>query len=132
MEIIQHNNRVVALIFQPERSNTHGTNFLTPPEFALQVGYLQYRSGESIRAHTHPSIHRAVSGTAEIAIVQSGLCEVELFTDDGSPLSTHTLKAGEALLMLFGGHSFRMLEDTVLYLIKQGPYNGPEDKIEIT
>jgi hypothetical protein len=53
---------------------------------------------------------------------------VELFSEHGIPLSTHTLKEGDALVMVSGGHSFRMLEDTVLYLIKQGPYDAAEDK----
>ena len=27
-----------------------------------------------------------------------------------------------------GGHGFRMIEDTVLFEIKQGPYGGPAEK----
>ena len=130
MELIQHNDRIVALIFRPD-PGLKGTNFFTPPEYSLQVGYLQYKSGESIPAHTHYKTERTVTGAAEIAIIQSGSCEVELFSEDGTPLSKHTLVAGNAIVMLTGGHSFRMMEDTSLYLIKQGPYGGSEEKIRM-
>jgi hypothetical protein len=64
----------------------------------------------------------------EIAIVQSGSCEVDLFSPEETAISTHTLRAGEAIVLLSGGHAFRMLEDTTLYLIKPGPHNGAGDK----
>ena len=131
MKIIQHNDRIVALIFQPDESNTPGTTFFTPSEVSMQVGYLKYRSGESIQAHTHRSVRKTVEGITEVAIVQSGSCEATLYTEEGVQLTTQTLKSGEALVMLSGGHSFRMLEDTVLYLIKQGPFTGDEDKLPL-
>jgi hypothetical protein len=31
--------------------------------------------------------------------------------------------------MIGGGHGFRMLEDTVLLEIKQGPYSGIQEKV---
>ena len=33
------------------------------------------------------------------------------------------------VLSVNGGHGFRMLEHTVLFEIKQGPYGGPEEKV---
>ena len=35
---------------------------------------------------------------------------------------------GDFLLLLGGGHSFEMLEDSELIEIKQGPYAGDKDK----
>ena len=32
------------------------------------------------------------------------------------------------MLMISGGHGFRMLEDTVLFEVKQGPYTGLDEK----
>ena len=63
--------------------------------------------------------------------MQSGSCEVELYSQQGNHLSTHTLNSGDAIVMVSGGHSLRMLEDTVLYLIKQGPYDSESDKTSL-
>jgi hypothetical protein len=38
------------------------------------------------------------------------------------------LNVGDVMLMVGGGHGFRMLEDTVLLEIKQGPYTGENEK----
>lgn len=35
---------------------------------------------------------------------------------------------GDVLVLVDGGHGFRMTEDTVLVEIKQGPYLGLDDK----
>jgi hypothetical protein len=32
------------------------------------------------------------------------------------------------MLMVAGGHGFRMLEDTVILEVKQGPYTGEDEK----
>ena len=130
MELIQYNDQTVALIFRPDPA-LKGTNFVTPPELALQIGYLRYRSGDSIPPHVHGSAERTIRGSAEIAIVQSGSCEVELYSEEGAHLSTHTLREGDAIVIVSGGHSFRMLEDTALYLIKQGPYDNEGDKTSL-
>jgi hypothetical protein len=41
------------------------------------------------------------------------------------------LRTGDAIVMVSGGHAFRMMEDTVLYVIKQGPYNAEENKAQL-
>ena len=43
-------------------------------------------------------------------------------------LATRTLKTGDVILLVSGGHDFEMLEDTDMVEVKQGPYSGVEDK----
>jgi hypothetical protein len=38
------------------------------------------------------------------------------------------LRAGDIAIAVGGGHGFRMLEDTVLLEVKQGPYPGQTEK----
>jgi hypothetical protein len=130
VEVVQHNDHVIALIFRPDPA-LKGTNFFTPPELALQIGFLRYESGDSIPPHTHSPAERTIQGSGEIAIIQSGSCEVDLYSQQGERLSTHALRTGDAIVMVSGGHAFRMLEETVLYLIKQGPYDAEGNKSEL-
>src|SRR5687768_7363822 len=103
MEIIRHNDQVVALIFHADQ-HPSGTNFFTPPELPVQLGCLRYSKGDEIRAHFHSmESRRTAEGAVEIAIVQSGSCEVSLYTNEALLLSSHTLKTGDALVMLGGG-----------------------------
>ena len=54
---------------------------------------------------------------------------VDIFNDDRDLVATRELKTGDILLMISGGHGFRMLEDTIFIEIKQGPYIGLNEKV---
>ena len=104
------------------------TTFLTPPEFKQQVGYIVYRSGEEIARHVHRSLERHLVGTSEVLIVKKGKCLIDIYNDNRELVATRELNTGDIILMVGGGHGFRILEDTVLLEIKQGPYTGLEEK----
>lgn len=120
-------NRPLACIIysshRPER-----TEFMTPNEWNQQVGFIVYPKGASIARHVHKAIARRITGTAEVLVVRKGRCEVELYAEDGEFAAKRELGAGAVLVLIAGGHGFRMLEDTVLLEIKQGPYTGLAEK----
>ncbi len=104
------------------------TTFLTPPDFKQQVGYVVYPSGTEIKRHVHRSIERHIVGTSEVLIVKKGHCLIDIYNDDRELVATRDLYEGDIMLMVGGGHGFRMVEDTVLLEIKQGPYLGVDEK----
>ena len=61
-----------------------------------------------------------------------GRCEMDVYDDERHLVSTHELGPGDVILMVAGGHGFRMLEDTTLLEVKQGPYTGLEEKIRFS
>lgn len=105
-----------------------GAQFVTPPEAGLQVGVLTHAEGTNISRHKHRQIERQVSGTSEVLLVRSGSCEVDVYDDD-ELIATTQLSPGDVMVLLAGGHALRMLEDTVLVEVKQGPYVGVEEKV---
>lgn len=104
------------------------TEFVTPDNYNLQMGAIVYGRGESIAAHMHLPITREVHGTNEVVMVRQGRCEVDLYDDRRGFVETLQLAQGDVILLLGGAHGFRMLEDTVLFEVKQGPYAGGLDK----
>jgi len=105
-----------------------GAQFVTPPEAGLQVGVLTHAQGTNIPRHKHRQIERQVSGTSEVLLVRSGSCEVDVYDGD-ELITTAKLAPGDVMVLLAGGHALRMLEDTVLVEVKQGPYVGVEEKV---
>jgi quercetin dioxygenase-like cupin family protein len=103
----------------PER-----TTFLTPSEANLQVGYVVYAASQEIARHMHLPVERHIVGTAEVLVVQRGRCEVDVYAEDRRLVQTRELRQGDVLIALAGGHAFRLLEDTVLLEVKQGPFVG--------
>ena len=104
------------------------TSFITPDDCNLQVGQIVYEGGSQIARHMHLPVERRLVGTTEVLMVQKGRCEVEIFGPDRQLVTTRELEIGDMLIAVAGGHGFRVLEDTVLLEIKQGPYPGGAEK----
>jgi hypothetical protein len=104
------------------------TTFPTPAELNLQVGFVVYPEGGEVPRHSHRPIERHLVGTAEVIVVREGRCALDVYDDEGNHVATRELDTGDVMLMVGGGHGFRMLEDTVLLEVKQGPYVGEHEK----
>ena len=127
IETITHQTETLCILiraaFQPNQ-----TTFLTPPEYKQQVGFVVYPAGGEIARHTHLPLERHLLGTSEVLVVKKGRCLIDIYNDDQELVVTRELKVGDVMLMVGGGHGFRMLEDTVFLEIKQGPYTGEDEK----
>ena len=110
------------------RSSPAQTTFLTPSESNLQVGYIVYAAGQEIPRHVHLPVERRLQRTGEVLVVQEGRCEVDVYSDARELIATRTLEPHDIVVILAGGHGFRLLEDTVLLEVKQGPYSAGKDK----
>jgi quercetin dioxygenase-like cupin family protein len=110
------------------RDDPSETTFPTPAELNLQVGFVVYPAGGEIQRHDHRPLERHVVGTPEVLVVRSGRCEIDLYDGDRRHVATRELRTGDVILIAGGGHGFRMLEDTVLLEVKQGPYTGLDEK----
>lgn len=104
------------------------TTFVTPDEAIQQVGFHVHVAGTELDRHYHLPLERNIVGTPEVLVVRSGRCEIDVYDADQQLACTRELKAGDVMVMVAGGHGFRMLEDTVLLEVKQGPYFGPAEK----
>jgi hypothetical protein len=120
-------DRPLAYVIRRELTPS-ATSFLTPPDFTQQLGFVVYPAGGEVKPHVHRSLERRIQGTSEVLLVKKGRCEVDIYTGAKQAVATRELREGDILLLVEGGHGFRMLEDTVFVEIKQGPYAGLDEK----
>lgn len=118
---------LIALVLRAT-ADADATIFATPPEAGLQVGLIVYPSGGEVPRHTHFPIERRHLGTPEVLLVRKGRCVADLYDNDRHPVTSVEIREGDVIVLLSGGHGFRMLEDTVLLEVKQGPYPGKDEK----
>lgn len=104
------------------------TTFFTPPEFKQQVGYVVYPTGGEVKRHMHLPLERHLVGTSEVLLILKGRTLFDVYDDNRELVATRELCQGDIMLMVGGGHGFRMLEETVFLEIKQGPYLDREEK----
>jgi len=108
--------------------NPAQTTFVTPPQFKQQVGFVVYPAGGEIQRHVHRALERHLVGTSEVLILRQGRCEIDIYNNERELVATRELRQGDIMLMVDGGHGFRMTEDTVFVEVKQGPYTGLDEK----
>lgn len=128
IETITHNGIVMAIIIRAEHSK-EGIEFFTPEDFSQQLGYMKRPAGYRIPPHMHRHAERTITYTQEVLYVKSGLVQVNFFDGNRQSLESRRLRRGDVILLANGGHGFDILEAAEMIEIKQGPYNGAEDKI---
>jgi hypothetical protein len=120
-------NSLYSVIVRDNYSNSN-IAFFTPDSFSQQLGYLPHRAGNIIAPHLHKRSMREVLFTHEVLFVKKGKVEVYFYDEEKRFLGTEILYAGDVILLCGGGHGFKILEETVMLEVKQGPYMGVIDK----
>jgi hypothetical protein len=127
VEAIGKEGKVFAYVMR-DTPGEKKTTFLTPDEAIQQVGFVVHPAGAEVKRHYHLPLERSIVGTPEVLVVRQGRCEMDVYDDQHELVCTRELETGDIMVMVGGGHGFRMVEDTVLLEVKQGPYYGPDEK----
>ena len=121
---------LVAIIIRNQKIK-RGVEFLTPDYLPQQVALMNHPKGYKVVPHYHPKRVRTVQQTQEVLIIASGKVELTLYMTNKVNVK-RTLAHGDVAILIQGGHSLIMLEDTEIIEVKQGPYHGKEiDKVEL-
>jgi mannose-6-phosphate isomerase-like protein (cupin superfamily) len=127
IEIISADGQTLCYVIRAS-TRPKQTTFITPPDAKQQVGFIVYPKGGAIARHIHRPLERHIIGMAEVLVVRSGHCQIEVYDEHESLVAVRDLYQNDVVLMVGGGHGFQVKEDTVLLEIKQGPYLGANDK----
>ena len=100
--------------------------FLTSNDHALQLGVMRRAKGYVIAPHLHKPVPRTVPSAYEALFVARGRVEITFFSEARQFVTTRELRQGDTILLMTGGHGFRMLDDCKMIEVKQGPYVGAD------
>jgi hypothetical protein len=106
-----------------------GIKFFTPDDFSQQLGYMKRPAGHVIEPHLHNILRREILFTSEVLFVKSGKVQVDFYTDEKALVASRILETGDVILLVEGGHGFKILEECEMIEVKQGPYAGNLDKV---
>ena len=126
-EEIRKKNKLIAMIIR-NNYECQGVDFLTPNEYSQQVAYMHHPEGKVIDAHVHNVVHRDVMMTNEVLFIKKGKLRVDFYDEYEDYLESRVLGAGDVILLVSGGHGFKVLEELEMIEVKQGPYAGDSDK----
>ena len=128
VETIKDGDQTLAVFIRASTQRDR-TEFVTAPDQSMQVGFVAYGKGGEIARHFHKPVERALTGTAEVLVVQKGAAEIDVYNDAKELVATRRVSQGDTIVLAAGGHGLRMTEDTVFLEVKQGPYVGVDEKV---
>ena len=126
---IEHEDRLFAILISGS-FNEPGIHFFTETDLSQQLAFMQHPAGKVIQAHVHKPVKREIHYTQEVLILRKGKLRVDFYQDDQTYLESHILNAGDIILLVEGGHGFKVLEPIEMFEIKQGPFVPEQDKVK--
>ena len=120
-------NRLLHIVNRLE--DITGRNDIIPSNNFIQCATLKMEKGKTFDPHKHitKNRHYPEQIAQESWVVIKGSVKCILYDLDNTIIAEPILKAGDASFTLYGGHTYKILEDnTVVYEYKTGPYEGQE------
>lgn len=128
IEDVLHKNQILAKIIRANYKLKKGINFFTPNHFSSQVAYMSHKKGHVIQPHIHKKKLKKIYDTNEVLIILDGTLKVDFYNNKKQYISSKILKRNDIIILLSGGHGFKILKKCNFIEVKQGPYNLKEDK----
>jgi hypothetical protein len=130
VEKIIHDKKLYALIIKKYHSKKNGVNFFTPNYFPQQLGFMKHDKNKLIKPHYHKKKLTKILITTEIILIIKGLLRVDFYNDNQKYIFSKLLKKNQIIILMHGGHGFKVLKNVEMLEFKQGPYSLKKDKVK--
>ena len=130
LEKIIYKKKLLALIVRGKYRNKKGITFFTPNESIQQFGYMKHKKKYIIKPHLHKKRATKILYTTEVILLLKGALRVDFYTAKKKYLFSKILKEKDIIMLVSGGHGFKIINDVEMIEIKQGPFNLIKDKIK--
>jgi|TARA_B110000438_G_C15775780_1_gene633974 hypothetical protein len=130
IEKIIYKKKLMALIVRGKYRKKKGITFFTPNESTQQFGYMKHKKEYIIKPHLHKKRMTKIYYTTEVILILKGILRVDFYTQTKKYLFSKVLKDKDIIMLVSGGHGFKVLKNLEMLEIKQGPYNLIKDKIK--
>ena len=128
-EII-HKNKLYALVIKETYQDKKGISFFTKNADNQQIGFMSHPKNYLIKPHKHQKRETKIFITSEVIILQKGKLRVDFYDTKKKYLFSIVVKKNQIIMLVHGGHGFKVLEPVKMLEIKQGPYVNNKDKIK--
>ena len=132
IEQIKYKNKLYALIVRKDFRKKRGVNFFTPNNLNLQCGYMKHKKNYMVKPHLHNKRLTRILNTTEVIILLKGTLRVDFYDNKKNYLFSKLVKEKDIIMLVHGGHGFKVLKNVEMIEVKQGPYNLSSDKIKFS
>ena len=130
IEKILHKKRLFALIVRGQFRKKSGINFFTSKEATQQFGFMKHKKNHIIKPHKHNKRLTRILRTTEVILLLKGTLRVDFYNDKCRYLFSKKINERDIIMLIHGGHGFKVLKNAEMIEVKQGPYSLASDKIK--
>tara|TARA_B110000444_G_C18387713_1_gene387837 strand:+ start:122 stop:538 length:417 start_codon:yes stop_codon:yes gene_type:complete len=123
--------KIVAKVFKYTNKKFKGIKFFTSSDLNFQVGLMAHHKNHIIKPHFHINRKKIIKQMSELLIIFSGTLKVFFYNKKKIKTKTVILNKKDMILLISGGHGFKVLKKLEMLEIKQGPFVGEKDKIRL-
>ena len=123
-----HKKKLFALIVNKGFRKQKGVSFFTEPKDTQQIGYMKHKKNHIIQPHLHKKRLTKILFTTEVIVVLKGMIRVDFYDYKKKYLFSKKISKGQIIMLVSGGHGFKVIKDVEMIEIKQGPYHALKDK----
>ena len=91
---------------------------------------MKHKKKHIIKPHLHKKRVTKISYTTEVILLLKGVLRVDFYNYKKNYLFSKILKQKDIIMLVHGGHGFKVLKEVEMLEIKQGPYSLIKDKIK--
>ena len=128
VENIKIDKKTVAKVFKHKKKKFRGIKFFTSKQLNLQVGLMSHKSKHSIQPHYHLKRGKIIKDMSEFLIIFKGKIKVLFYNKKKIFVKSKILNEKDMILIISGAHGFKILKETEMLEVKQGPFIGTKDK----
>ena len=130
IEKVYNQKKLYALIVRNSYKKKKGVSFFTDKNATQQFGYMNHKKDYVILPHRHNKRQSKILLTTEVIIILKGILRVDFYNNKEKYLFSKKLYANDLIMLSNGGHGFKVLKDTQMIEVKQGPYSLSMDKVK--
>ncbi len=128
IEKIIHKNKLFALIVRGKYRKKRGINFFTSINSIQQFGYMKHKKNYVIKPHKHNQRLTKILKTTEVILLLKGSLRVDFYNNKKKYLFSNIINEKDIIMLVHGGHGFKVLKNVEMIEVKQGPYSLASDK----
>ena len=130
IEKVSHKKKLFALIVRSNFRKKNGINFFTDKFSTQQFGYMKHEKNYLIKPHKHNKRLTKILTTTEVIVLFKGILRVDFYDNKKKYLFSKKIFANDIIMLVNGGHGFKILKNVEMLEVKQGPYSLSKDKIK--
>ena len=130
IENVNYKKKMYALIVRKNFRKKEGISFFTSKEHTQQFGYMKHKKDHIILPHHHKKRVTKIMMTTEVLIILKGTLRVDFYNKNQKYLFSKKVYENDIIMLVHGGHGFKVLKAVEMIEVKQGPYSLSSDKIK--